>query len=173
MKNVFVTYNVGSESGENTALRLQTLSNLYGFNVDLPYRGVFGNLLHSETKKRIERSSFILSFSTDLHQSENLKNELIYADSIGKPIVIAFNQHQNKPNIPVKGNNVKFFPINFYDIDNSIKKIASFLDKQLNKGHLTNKKESKNKDDGAAKVLLALGLGLLAAWAISSATKED
>jgi hypothetical protein len=33
MENLFVTYNKNSEIEENTALRLQTLSNLYGFSV--------------------------------------------------------------------------------------------------------------------------------------------
>lgn len=163
MKNVFVTYNKNSEIGENTSLRLQTLSSLYGFNVDLPYRT--NPTINLETKKRINKASFVLSFSTDSDQTDNLIEELKFADSKSKPIVIAYNKDHQKPVIPIKGNNVEFFKIDFYDIDNSIKNIAAFLDKNLTQSVT---KKTNSSDDGLAKILIALGIGLLAAWALSS-----
>ena len=167
MDNVFVTYNKNSEIGENTALRLQTLSSLYGFNVDLPYR--INNTINSETKNRISKASFVLCFSPDDFTSDNLTNELAYADQINKPIVIAFDKNYSKPMIPVSGKNVKFFPIDFYDIDNSINEIARFLEKTLKTKSVRN--NTQNSNGGLAKVLVTLGIGLLAAWVLSS--KED
>lgn len=164
MSNVFVTYNKNSEIGENTALRLQTLSSLYGFNVDLPYR--VNESINSETKNRIKSSSFILSFSPDNFISNNLIQELSYADKINKPIVIAFNKFHTQPEIPVDGSNVKFFPIDFYDIDNSINQIAEFLEEALKNNSVNHFNEKQN--DGLAKVLITLGIGLLAAWVLSS-----
>lgn len=168
MDNVFVTYNKNSEIGENTSLRLQTLSSLYGFNVDLPYR--ISNTINSETKKRIENASFVLCFSPDNFTSGNLIHELTYADKINKPIVIAFDKNNLEPKIPISGSNVKFFPVNFYDIDDAINEIARFLENVSKPKSITNH-SNKNPNDGLAKVLVALGIGLLAAWVLSS--EED
>ena len=164
MNNVFVTYNKNSEIGENTALRLQTLSSLYGFNVNLPYR--INETVNSETKNRIDKASFVLCFSPDNFLSKNLIAELSYADKINKPIVIAFDKNYLQPKIPVSGKNVKFFSVNFYDIDSSINQIASFLEEALKNGKVKN--NTQNSNDGLAKVLVTLGIGLLAAWALSS-----
>ncbi len=73
----------------------------------MPYRT--SDTINLETKNRIKNSSFVLSFSPDEFPSENLNKELNYADQINKPIVIAFDKIITKPNIPVKGQNVKFF----------------------------------------------------------------
>ncbi|RME17469.1 MAG: hypothetical protein D6799_03855, partial [Bacteroidetes bacterium] len=86
---VFVTFNPNSEVEERTALRLQTIANLYGVEVLLPYRRI-SNKLSSETKNRIDRSRIVIAFSGSKLTS-HLKQELIYAKSQNKTIVVIYN----------------------------------------------------------------------------------
>jgi len=161
MKNVFITYNNNSEIGENTALRMQTLSNLYGFSVFLPYRISKSNISR-ETKERINNSRFILAFSIGRY-SKILKNELEYALSRKKPIIIIYDKKEkNKIHFPNKSN-VKEVIIDYYNTDKALHQISDFLDQQFNNAEI---KQKKN-ENAIGTALVGIGLGLLAYWALS------
>jgi len=161
MKNVFITYNNNSEIGENTALRMQTLSNLYGFSVFLPFR-IGKSTISQETKERINNSRFILAFSIGKY-SKILRDELEYALSKNKPIIIMYDRKEkNKIHFPNK-NNVKEVLIDYYNTDEALHQISNFLDEQFNDIKL---KQQKN-ENAIGTALVGIGLGLLAYWTLS------
>ncbi len=161
MKNVFITYNNNSEIGENTALRMQTLSNLYGFSIFLPYRIGKSNISR-ETKERINNARFILAFSIGRY-SKILKHEIEYALSKNKPIIIIRDKKEkNIFHFPDKSN-VKEVLIDYYNTDEALHQISDFLEKQFNNIEL---KQKKN-ENAIGTALVGIGLGLLAYWALS------
>lgn len=161
MKNVFITYNANSEIGENTALRMQTLSNLYGFSVYLPYRIGKSNV-SSETKDRINNSRFILAFSIG-KDSQILKDELKHALLKNKPVIIIHDtKEKNRIHFP-NNNNVKEIIIDYYNTDKALHQISNFLDKQFTTIEL----KQKNNENAVGTALAGIGLGLLAYWALS------
>ena len=161
MKNVFITYNNNSDIGENTALRMQTLSNLYGFSVFLPFR-IGHSDISFETKERIDNSRFILAFAIGRY-SRILKNELEYALSKKKPIIIIYDKKErNKIKFPNRSN-VKEVIIDYYNTDEALHQISNFLNEQF--ADLNSRKKSNEHAIGTA--LIGIGLGLLAYWALS------
>lgn len=160
MDNLFVTFNKNSEIGENTALRLQTLSNLYGFSVLLPYRN--SHNISSETKSRINNSKFVLSFCID-NFSEALQQDLEYAVAKNKPIVVIYDHNQPKK-IDFNGkSNVKEVFIDYSNIDENLHDISGFVKEQFEEI----KSNEKEKLISGIGVVVLIGLGLLAAWAFS------
>ncbi len=161
MDKVFVTFNKSSIAGENTALRMQTLSNLYGFNVLLPYRlGL--NFLSEESKRRIQESSFVLAFAFG-RMSKILREELEYAISLNKPVIIVYdNINKNKRILNGQSNQVIEIVMDYYNQDVILHKISEFLSRELKSKNKDNKKES-----AVGTAIVALGLSLLAYWFLS------
>ena len=161
MKKVFITYNKNSEIGENTALRMQTLSNLYGYSVLLPYRLHNANI-SVETKKRIDNSRFILAFSINGF-SPTLKNELDYALKKSKPIIVIYDYKEGRTiNFPNNAD-VKEVSIDYYNTNEALHQISEFLDSKFTDIELKN----KNTENAIGVALVGIGLGLLAYWALS------
>ncbi len=179
---VFVTFNPNSEVEERTALRLQTIANLYGVEVLLPYRRI-SNKLSSETKNRIDRSRIVIAFSGSKLTS-HLKQELIYAKSQNKTIVVIYNTSIGKNLIFKDYEKVQEFYLDYDNTDRTLHEIAQFLrDKadNLKRGKSKpnsaatrgSRKKVQATESGALTALLSIGLGLLAFWALSKALKDD
>ncbi len=166
-KSIFISYNHNSQPEESTALRLQTISNLYGLSVSLPYRLRNTSSITNETQTRIENSSFVVAFCVD-GLTKLLKEELSYAISKKKPLIVIYDSAKGKK-INFKDNvNVKEVFVDFTKTDDALHKIAEFLRTSL--AASTTKKTTKktqNEDSGLGIALLGIGLGLLAAWALS------
>lgn len=65
-ENIFLTYNKDSIFGQNTALRLQTISNLYGLSVSLPSRIVNNGVeISNSTQERISNAAIIVAFGLE------------------------------------------------------------------------------------------------------------
>lgn len=161
MKNVFITYNHNSEIGENTALRMQTLSNLYGYSVQLPYR-LQNSTISSETKARISKSKFILAFAmNDL--TEVLRNELEFALGKNKPIIVIYDQAEGETIDFYDNANVKTVFIDYYKTEDALHKISVFLEEKF-RGI---EQQKRNTENAIGTALVGIGLGLLAYWALS------
>ncbi|MDX1939376.1 MAG: hypothetical protein SFU99_02425 [Saprospiraceae bacterium] len=159
-KSIFVTYNRDSLIGQNTALRLQTISNLYGHTVYLPARHInqFDGV-NEETKKRISQSSVIVAFGLE-DLTLTMQAELQYATTLNKPIIAIYYKELGHT-MDFKGykNKQEIF-IDYYDTESALHQIAKFL------GALPESKTSKN-EIGATEAIIGIGLGLLALWALS------
>ena len=155
---IFVTYNQNAYGEQNTALRLQTIANLYGISVALPARNSGNNPINDETRNRIKNSDFVLAFSLNGMQ-ENVSHELGDAIAKKKPIVVIYDKNNGR-NI-----NFKDYPHIkevFMDMSNSeeaLHDITGFINTELNK------KNDKNQNvivqTGIAVVGIAVGLLML------------
>lgn len=163
MSNVFVTYNQGSDFEESTALRLQTLSNLYGLNLMLPYRYANAITIHRESKKRIDNADFVVAFCTDGLLSALLTEELNYAAQKQKRTILIFDKAQKRKIKYTNDGTVKEIYVDFYKTDEALHTIAEFL--RNNQAVRNKKQQAQNNAVGVA--LLGIGLGLLAAWVLS------
>ncbi|TQE67242.1 hypothetical protein FF021_17850 [Leptospira noguchii] len=85
----FVTFNRYTRLEESTALRLQTISNLYGVSIELPFR-TEGLDIKEETKRRIDRSEIVFCFSLGL-PSDEVSSEIKYALENNKTVIHIFN----------------------------------------------------------------------------------
>ena len=159
MNKVFITYNDHSSWGKNTALRMQTLSGLYDFEVDLPYRTGIGKIT-SETQKRIKTSDIVLVFDLDGEPSA-VNEELAYALKVKKPVIIIQGEHPhlNYPN----NNNIKTVRLNYYNPDETLHEIARYIKEKFNR--------QQKSEEGMILALVSIGLGLLAYWALSKPSK--
>lgn len=163
MKSIYISYNPDNAMEQNTALRMQTISSLYGISVELPAR-INTNSLSTETKNRIIRGSFILAIS--LYQmSEALKKELSFAMQQKKPIIVIYDAQIGKT-IEFNGySNVQEIHIDFNNTEPSLHQIAQFLQKQP--ALQPPKQEEKDNSMGVALGVVAIGLGLLALWGLA------
>lgn len=158
---VFITYNPKSEIAERTALRLQTISNLYGFTVHLPYRPSAQNIT-TESKVRIDKSQFIVAFSLE-KPSAKMQADITYAITKGKPIVVVYKSgERNKLNLP-KGS--KEIELDFNDPSAAQHELAEYI------SGLKNRTKTQKKDSGLGIALVTVGIALLAAWALSEDEK--
>jgi hypothetical protein len=166
-KSIFISYNHNSQPEESTALRLQTISNLYGLSVSLPYRLRNISNISSETKTRIENSSFVVAFCID-GLTKLLNEELSFAISKNKPLIVIYDNAKGKK-INFKDNvNVKEVFVDFTKTDDALHKIAEFLRTSLSKTYVKKTtQKTQNEDSGLGIALLGIGLGLLAAWSLS------
>ena len=166
-QSIFVSYNFQAEAEEATALRLQTISNLYGMQVALPFRLAQRTRIHEETQLRIKQADLVVAFCmqdlTDL-----LKQELSYAIEQKKPIVVIYDQSKGKKiNFQNQALAKEVF-VDFRETDKALHEIADFIRKQLplpNQNQLSG--TPSQNENGIAIALLGIGLGLLAAWALS------
>jgi len=170
MENIFITYNPSSEAESNTALRLQTISNLYGISVLLPYRHKNETEINSETHNRIERSQFIVAFCLN-KLTKHLKQELETSIQLKKPIIIIYDKYGNNKINFGKYMNVKEVFVDFNDIDSASHTIASFLKEKLKIAKSTKVTKKEKSNNGLGLALIGVGLGLLALWALSKDTK--
>lgn len=159
--NVFyITYNPKSEIESNTAVRLQTLSNLYGIKTLLPYRTNTGFNKH-EDKIRISQCDIIIAFSLE-KLSKELTNELEEAINQNKRIIIIYDKSTGK-NINFKSyNNLKEIYVDFNDTDKALNDISSFIKSQPGR-----KTQKRKKENALGLAFMGVGLGLLALWALN------
>lgn len=165
--NIFITFSPSSQAEESTALRLQTISNLYGLSVALPYRQKTNAEINTETKKRIDNSTFIVAFCAD-GLTKFVKEELNYAILKKKPIVVIYDTTKGKK-INFKTNtNIKEVFVDFNKTDDALHSIANFIRSKIQITQVKRtKQQTTNNDSGVGVALLGIGLGLLAAWALS------
>jgi hypothetical protein len=173
---IFITYNPNGHSQieESTALRMQTLSNLYGIGVDLPYRLDGRNSIDDETVRRINNSDYIVAFSLE-ELSPRLKSELDYAIKINKPIVIIYDSQKGQNISYPKGINISEVFLDIYNPEDTIAKVAEYLHGQIySKSPQTQvyTRDNPKITNGVGIALLAIGVGLLTAALISSNGKD-
>lgn len=151
--SIYITYNHSNPEHieERIALMLQTFASLYGFEVELPSRPESRFEDDDETKLRIKRSACVFVFSTTM-LTARLKEEIQYANSVFKPIVVIYKAIQGKPLI---------FPVNaimkevFLDTMNTadaLKEVADFIK--------SNHKRKLSKEVNAIVSLASVGMGL-------------
>lgn len=155
---IYITY---SESPfkveENAALRLQTLSNLYGINVSLPYRLNRSTVVDPETKARISDADYVVVFSVISASSAIVHKEIEYSLSLNKPIIVIYDKTRGK-NLKIKKHpKVQEVYLDIYNSDDNLSEIAGFLQQQLKSSA-----KVKNDNSGLGIALLGIGLGLLA-----------
>lgn len=161
---VFITFNPNIKIEESTALRLQTISSLYGIAVDLPARVAIG---HKDiTKRRIIESGIVVCFALSKKLSSEMKFDLETAMNAKKPILVIYDKHQddviNFNNYPY----LKKVKIDYSNSNTAIDEIALFLKKTIENS--TTKKTVKKTDNTPALLaLLGVGVGLLALFALS------
>ena len=173
---IFVSYNPKSEIEQSTALRLQTLSSLYGAIVHLPDR-VGSSGLKETTKQKILKSQVFVMFST-ANLSEAVKQEIEYALKSDKRVVIFYDK--------VRGKNLDTFHIknkNLVEAQFDPRKddTATILKKVMDHGGflgpksltpLSKRKNGANTTNMAIGALVGVGLGLLALWALTRDKKS-
>jgi hypothetical protein len=170
---IFVSYNPGIEVEQSTALRLQTLSSLYGATVYLPDRLGSTHLKDSTMQKIVDAQVFVM-FSTH-RLSKAVKEEAEFALKQNKRVVIFYDKHIGKNILTTHINPANLIEVSY---DPTINTPADLLGTVLTKGgFLTPRKsaEMNNQKEGDNKALTALvgvGLGLLLLWALSSDEDE-
>ncbi|QCO40994.1 hypothetical protein E4413_08785 [Leptospira interrogans] len=158
MSSLFVTFNRNTRPEESTALRLQTISQLYGLRVELPYRiDSLKPIVTEETKKRIDRSLGIVCISL-VNPTEELLSEVNYANEQNKIII---HIHDSKIQMPPvnESKNKNLFRIGIdFEKDNhndTFHKIGNFFAEK------SNKENSQRLNAGLALIGIALGMLVL------------
>ena len=166
--SIYITYNKKSNNHieESTALRLQTLSNLYGLNVILPYRPDLAFNRDSESANRITNSSYVVVFSmTPL--TTRLQNEIKFAVARGKPIIIVYDKNNGK-NIYHNERKIKEVSLDTKKPEDTISEIAEYLNTATK---FKNNQVSRDQENGVGIALIGIGLGLLALSLIANNDK--
>lgn len=161
--SLFLSYNPKQDAEYNTALRLQTLGNLYGLTISLPARLHAGNYAAPETKERIEQAQLVVALCLGT-MSKQMQAELGYAIEQKKTIVVLYKEGRQKPIDFQNYENVEWIAINYQNTDETLSKVANFL---RSKAQVL-KQNKEAKDAGVALGIIGLGLSLLALWALSS-----
>jgi hypothetical protein len=168
--SIFLTYNPKVTLEQSTALRLQTIANLYGLRVELPDR--MGASAVESTQQRISRAAYVVAIALK-PIAPAVKEELNYAAQLGKTIIIIYDEHASKTVNFRNNTNVIQTPINFNspDIEQVLHKVSSFIAEQQTKN--TDIKGADNNDaDKSLIALLGIALGALALAAIFSKDKK-
>ncbi|WP_061235952.1 hypothetical protein [Leptospira weilii] len=159
MSSLFVTFNRNTRPEESTALRLQTISQLYGLRVELPYRTESLNpTITKETKKRIDRSLGVVCISLG-NPTKELMEELDYAYQ-NKRIIVHIHDAKVKldPLDPEVSRNLIRVPV---DLSNdkytgeSLHRIGNFFEQRMNA------QNSQKLSAGIALIGIALGMLVL------------
>lgn len=156
MSTLFITFNRNTRPEESTALRLQTISQLYGLRVELPYRiESIKPAITGETKKRIDRSLGVVCISLE-QPTEELIEELDYAYQNKKIIVHIHNvKLKLDPIDQALSNNLIRVPIDPHNdkhIGETLHNIGKFFEKKMTE------KNSQNLSAGLALIGIALGM---------------
>lgn len=160
-ENIFLTYNKDSIFGQNTALRLQTISNLYGLSVSLPSRIVNNGVeISNSTQERISNAAIIVAFGLE-NLTPLMESELAFAMLTNKPIVIINDKNIGQTIKIENSNNVHQVAVDFLDTDAALHDIVNFLER------LPTKNKKEKNEIGLGSALIGIGLGLLALWALS------
>ncbi|MEM8893057.1 MAG: hypothetical protein AAGC88_00685 [Bacteroidota bacterium] len=160
-KSIYTTFNPNMPVEQNTALRMQTISSLYGFQIETPARGLTnGSIISEETKLRISRSTFILVISLN-EISEAVLNEVKLAKEKKKPIIILQSKHATPLNLNYKS--AQSFVLDYANTDKTLHDISEFLRSVINQS-VKEHKQSSN----VGLTVIGVGLTLLALWALSS-----
>lgn len=160
MNSVFMTFNPKSIEEESTALRLQTISHLYGMTVELPMR-TKTNSVSFETHKRIKRANWIVTFPFQ-NLSPIVRKELNEAIKLGKPVIVVYDEKIGKTINFGKYKNVKELTFDFdqKSTDSVLHDVADFM--------RTNEPKTEEKPSIPLGVaLIGIGLSLLALFAIA------
>ncbi len=162
--SIYITYNKNNKKHveESTALRLQTLSNLYGINVLLPYRPDIAFSKDSETEIRISKSACVVVFSMS-KLTKRLKDEIQNALSKAKPIIIIYDKKIGKT-ISHNNDNIKEIFLDSNNSDESLHEISKYLKSKFNRSQ---KNIENSNDSNLGVALLGIGLGLLVLSLIS------
>jgi len=164
-KNIFLNYNQGSAFGQNTALRLQTISNLYGLSVSLPARMVNGGEIISHiSKERLSAASIVVAFGLEAPTNVMIE-ELKYAIQLQKPIVFIYDESTGNTINFDNYDKVQIAEINYLDTDDAIHTVAEFLEKLP-------ESQKHKKETSLNTALIGVGLGLLALWALNKKDAE-
>ena len=170
-KPLYLTYNPNVDIEQNTALRLQTISNLYAVSVELPARVLDKSGISIETQNRIARSAFVLAFSL-YKMSSSLQKELHYAMSLGKHIVVIYDKKIGKTINFNEYPNFQEVHIDFDNTDAALHQIAQYLQRSLYAPITQNPPPSINNEDsiglGTILGVVGIGLGLLALWGVTA-----
>lgn len=167
MRKIFISYNPSIQQEQSLALRLQTLSSLYGLNVSLPDR-VGSKTVKDSTKERIAAAELFIVFST-ISLSKMVRDEIMFARTQHKKVVVVYDKDVPR-NMKVSG--VK--EIEFDRRKDSPDRVLLDILKETGqnalskltpkKGAKSSKKPAKSDDSFAGFVLVGLGLLLLAAF---------
>jgi ribosomal silencing factor RsfS len=158
---IFVSYNPKEEIEQSTALRLQTLSSLYGASVLLPDRYNSKDLQES-TKERILKSGWCVVFSTK-SLTKVVREELHFALQNGKNILVIYSRNVGKI-LDLDG-------VVEYTLDSSKQPdqiIAEIMEKIKNSSFQL----FSNKDNKIIWVILGVGLGLFSLWLLGKDDKK-
>jgi len=170
MNSIFVTFNPGAYEEESTALRLQTIANLYDLRIEIPMRP-FGasKIVHSETIERLKRAEVIIAFCLG-KLSPTLRAELNEAIALNQSIVVVYDKLKGKPvdlgNYP----KIKWFELDFAEAntDEVVHGIATFLSNQFKSASTPLTSSTKSSEDKMNAWLLpivgvlAIALGMIA-----------
>lgn len=146
--------------GQHSALRLQTIAGLYGFSVVLPLRRPNSSLLNQETKTRIDSADMVAIFALE-GVSKGVNEEIVYASQKNKPVIVLFQRGMTHSGLP-QNEKIKIVEVDFNYIDKASHEVAEFL-----KGQFSARTKKGKETAGSGSALILLGLGLLAAWALT------
>jgi hypothetical protein len=152
---------------QSTALRLQTIATLYGLRVELPDR--IGPAAKANTRERIARASYVVAFPLQ-GLSSVVKEELEYAASIGKTILVVYEKRIGSRVKFKEYPRARYWPIDFdgEPTDKVLSEIAQFIKSDQVQPPKSSLGEKHNADTGSNALLafLGIGLGILALAAI-------
>lgn len=160
---IFVSYNPGVEIEQSTALRLQTLSSLYGATIYLPDR-LGTNVLKETTKQKIADSQIFVMFSTQ-QLMKNVQEEVNYALQLAKRVVIFYDARVGK-NLNT-AQNANLIETTF---DPFTEDAASIMKKAMDLGGFQDSSGGSSNANNGLSAVVGIGLGLFLLWAL---TKED
>ncbi len=174
MKKIFISYNSSMPQEQSLALRLQTLSSLYGLHVSLPDR-VGSTVIKESTKERIAAAELFIVFST-ISLSKSVKDEITYARTLEKRIVVVYDKDVPR-NLKLSGvkeieyDRLKDTPDKV--LTEILNEVSISTGKSLKPKTKTTKgrKTIKQTDDSFAGFVL-VGLGLLLLAALMSGNKK-
>ncbi|MFN8340638.1 MAG: hypothetical protein U0V64_03135 [Cyclobacteriaceae bacterium] len=172
MKRIYISYNSSAQQEQSLALRLQTLSSLYGLHVSLPDR-IGSNAIKDSTKERIAASELFIVFST-ISLSKAVREEINFARSLRKKIIVVYDKDVPR-NLELTG--VK--EIEYDRSKDSPDKVLNVILKEVhssspktNKVKSTRRKKIVRKDDDTFAGFVLVGLGLLLLAAFMSGDKK-
>lgn len=160
---IFVSYNPGVEIEQSTALRLQTLSSLYGATVYLPDR-LGTNALKETTKQKIADSQIFVMFSTQ-QLTKNVQEEVNYALHHAKRVIIFYDARVGKNLNTLQNPNLVETTFDPHTEDAAI-----ILKKAIDLGGFQDSSGRPSTSSNGLSAVVGIGLGLFLLWAL---TKED
>ena len=161
MSKIFISYNPNEPNEQSIALRLQTLSSIYGVEILLPDR--YGaNYLKASTQERIGQSDLFILFSTR-NITQMVLEEVNWALGRGKKVLIIYDKHIGKNLTTPQGViEIEFDP--YQDSPDGV--LQTILDRAGIPR--TSQAHKQTNEQAAIAGLLLLGLGLIILGAVSS-----